>query len=58
MNVIEACERVNADVITLFRLAYLHVFDKPHPSDCWDDVAQWRMHAVVPKYVQKFLRSL
>ena len=58
MNVIEACKKLNVDVLTLFRIAYLHVFDKAHPNDCWDDFAQFQLHAVVPKYAQKFLKTL
>ena len=58
MNIIAACDHMNIDVITLFRLAYIHVYGKPDPTDGWNDLARFKIDAVVPSHVRIYLSFL
>lgn len=39
-----------------FRAAYMYVFGKDY--DCITDVCQYRLHAIVPRYVETYVRHL
>jgi hypothetical protein len=47
---------LNLEVWTFFRIAHVHQFGTD--PDLSNDVAQYRMHAVIPQYVCAYLRSL
>lgn len=50
----EAMERTKLTELEFFNTCYQYVFDKIR--DCSDDVAQFKLHAIIPLYVQQFLR--
>jgi spore maturation protein CgeB len=39
-----------------FTSAYQWRFGKQY--DCWNDVAQYRLHGVIPKYVEEFIANI
>ena len=55
---LKTCDRLNIDVITLFRLAYIHVHGKPDPTDGWNDLARFKIDSVVPSHVRTYLRFI
>lgn len=49
-------EELRIDVHTFFRIAHVHEFGTD--PDMSNQVAQWRMHAVIPRFVCDYLDSL
>lgn len=49
----ELIRRHGDDDLQFFQMCYYRAFNKHH--DCVSDVAQYRIHAVIPKYVSKFV---
>jgi len=52
-NVLDAMIRTKTDEQTFFRKA--HVFSYGADADVSNDVAQFKMHAIVPFYVRKYV---
>jgi len=48
--------RLKVDELTFFRIA--HVWSFGTDPDLHDDVAQYKLHAVIPKYVEKYVQNL
>lgn len=52
----EKIKQCGGDDMMFFQTAYLWVFD--YINECITDVAQYRLHGVVPKYVQQYVKHL
>lgn len=50
----EAITRSGRTELEFFQSAYLWRFQKI--ATCVDDVCQYRLHAVIPKYIQEYLK--
>jgi hypothetical protein len=48
---------LDVDAATFFRMAHIRVFNGRDPQ-IHDDVAQWTLNGVVPKYVQRFINEV
>ena len=55
-EIMDAMVRTNTDEIMFFRLAHLHCFNRD--VDVYNDVAQFKMHAVIPPYVLRYARHV
>lgn len=51
----EAIKRAGSDLL-LFQTAFKHV--NHQDGDIWNELAQWRMHSVVPPFVRIYLKYL
>lgn len=49
-------DELRVDVYTFFRLAHIYCFGTD--PDISTEVAQYTMHAIIPKYVEKYLDTL
>ena len=49
-------KRLNVDNLTFFRMAHIWSFGTDPVLS--DDVAQFMLHGIIPKYVQSYLRHL
>lgn len=52
----EMIRRSGGDDLQFFQSAYIFVFDKFY--ECVSDVVQYRLHGIVPKYVQTYLEHI
>ena len=50
----EAILRNGGDEQAFFRMCFMWKWKKD--GDVWNDIAQWKLHAILPSYVQDFLR--
>lgn len=49
-------DELRVDIYTFFRLAHIYCFGTD--PDISTEVAQYTMHAIIPKYVEKYLDTL
>lgn len=49
-------DQLKVDVLTFFRIAHVWAFGTD--PDLHDDVAQYQLHAVIPRYVVNYLKSI
>lgn len=47
---------LGGDIQRFFRTAYMWRFGKDY--DCVNDVCQYKLHAIVPKYVQEYIKHI
>jgi hypothetical protein len=52
----EAIKRCGNDDLQFFQTSYTWMFDRVF--ECTTDVLQYRLHGVVPKYVQEYVKHL
>lgn len=52
----ETIKNLGDDEQRFFRCAYMWRFGKDY--DCVTDVCQFRLHAIIPKYVEEYVRHL
>ncbi len=52
----EAIKRSGGDDLLFFQTAYLWMFDYIH--ECVADVAQYRLHGIIPPYVCQYVKHL
>jgi len=57
LYLVETMKRLRLDNHTFFRLAHIWAFRGRDPQ-IHDDVAQFELHGVVPKYVQRYLHEI
>lgn len=53
-EILDAMVRTDTDELTFFRLAHIHCFKKD--VDVHNDVAQFKINAVIPPYVLRYAR--
>lgn len=53
LYLVDTMKRLDLDEQSFFRLAHIWAFGKD--VSVADDVAQFRLHSVIPKYVQRYL---
>jgi hypothetical protein len=56
LYLVETMRRLNVDTHTFFRMAHIRMFGTD--PDLSNDVCQFHLHALVPKYVQAYLKLL
>lgn len=56
LYLVETMRRLNVDTHTFFRMAHIRMFNTD--PDLSNDVCQFHMHAIVPKYVCSYLKLL
>lgn len=56
LYLVETMNRLKVDEQTFFRMA--HVWSFGTDPSVQDDVAQWKLHGIVPRYVQKYLQYI
>lgn len=47
---------LNVEDVTFFRIAHIYQFGTN--PDQWDSIAQFRLHGIIPRYVQNYLKML
>ena len=52
----ETIRQCGNDDMMFFQTAYYWCYQKHH--DCVTDICQYKLHAVVPRYVRDYLKSL
>jgi hypothetical protein len=56
LYLVATMNRLNVDTHTFFRMAHVWAFQKD--PQIHDDVAQYQLHGVVPKYVVSYLKYI
>lgn len=52
----EKIKQCGGDDLQFFQSAYIFIFDKFY--ECVADIAQYRLHGVIPRYVQDYIKHL
>ncbi len=56
LYLVSKLNQLNVDDITFFRIAHVWAFGTD--PDLSSDVAQYRLHTLIPRYVVSYLKSL
>lgn len=56
LYLVETLNRLRRDDLSFFQEAYIWAFKKE--GEVSNDVVQYRLHAIIPKYVQKYLQHI
>jgi len=54
-DVIHAMTRANTDELTFFRMAHIYCFGTD--ANVYNDVAQFKLHAICPPYVLRYAEA-
>jgi len=57
LYLVNTLKRLNMNEVTFFRLAHIWAFSGRDPQ-IHDDVAQFKLHGIIPKYVQRYLHHI
>lgn len=56
LYLVNAMNRLNVDELTFFRMAHIYSFGTD--PDLSTDVAQYKLHGIIPLYVGKYLQHI